>query len=182
MLAASPHSPLSRREREKLYSTAESLPFASCLCSWTVPWKLGKRVGCTFENVPTPQPALFFWWSLHPANLALQWETKINSMRASCPPLPRCSGSRTGLLAQEPAQAWLTQMFPSSPCSSEPQPSFQGYCYYTRCTRPQKCSRCWSKRKTHISLTAGLRETDAKWRRDGQGLNGESQRWKVRLA
>lgn len=182
MLAASPHSPLSRIDREKLHSTAESLPSASCLCSWTVPWKLGKRVGCTFENVPTPQPALFFWWSLHPANLALQWETKISSMRASCPPLPRCSGSHTGLLAQEPAQAWLTQMSPHPHAALSHSLLSRAIVITKDALGPQKCSRCWSKRKTHISLTAGLRETDAKWCRDSQGLNGESQRWKVRLA
>lgn len=81
-----------------------------------------------------------------------------------------------------------SQPSPDSPqmCLSSPMELWAGVslsralCYYQRFTGPQKRARCWSKRKTHISLTWELRDTDMKLGRDGQWLYGESQRRKVR--
>lgn len=70
--------------------------------------------------------------------------TKINSMRASCPPLPQCSGSHSaqGLLAWEPALAWLTtDVPPSSPLQLRARAFFPGPIVITKYFTgpPQMC-------------------------------------------
>lgn len=80
----------------------------------------------------TPQPASVFLMIPPSSQPRTTVETKISSMRASCPPLPRCSGSHTGLLAQEPAQAQFADVppTPTPPNAALSHSLFQGYCYY----------------------------------------------------
>lgn len=82
--------------------------------------------------------------------------TNINSMRASCPPLPRCSGSHTGLLEQEPARPDSPQMFPPPPWSSEPESSFPGPIVITKDLLGLKNVLEAEARRKHTSpLTSG---------------------------
>lgn len=101
--------------------------------------------------------------------------TKISSMRASCPPLPQCSGSHTGLLEREPARSWLTTDVPLLPHATLSQGLLsRTYCYYKRFQwAPQNVLD--AQRKTPISLAVGLRETDSKLCRDDQLPYGEGQ-------
>lgn len=106
--------------------------------------------------------------------------TKINSMGASCPPLPQCSGSHTGLLEWEPARAWLTTDVPLFPHATLSQGLLsRAYCYYKRFYwAPQNVLD--AERKTHASLTVGLRETDSELCRDDHLFYGVGQRRKSR--
>lgn len=119
---------------------------------------------------------LWIWkWSHSPAGLIFlmippssQPHTTVGTLKA----IPWKPAVRLFHGAQGATQAsWKgpgpdsQQMSPPPPYSSEPKPSFQGLLLLPRFTGPQKCARCWTKRKRHISLTAGLRDRhQSMWR------------------
>lgn len=108
--------------------------------------------------IPQPSQPHFSDDASIPSTPHYSGNTKSNSVKASCPSLPRCLGSHIGLLEREPAGGDSLQMSPPPPGSSEPKPSFQGLLLLPRFTGPQTRVICWTKRKTHISLTARLRD------------------------
>lgn len=169
-LAARPHEPLSRTDREKEVTLNRATLLHFLLMQLSCPMEAWKKEWVVrLKMFPHPsQPHFSDDPSIQPTS-HYSGNTKISSMRASCPPLPRCSGSHTGLLEREPAQPWLTADAPLLPHAALSQSLLsRAYCYYERFTGPQKCAGCWSKRKTRISLTVGLRETDIKLCGDGQ--------------
>lgn len=131
MLAASLLTTLRSRERKRspikpthsrpLLAYAAEPSHESLEKEWAVHLKTFQHPGRPhFSDDPCVQPTSHY-----------SGNTKINSMRASCPPLPQCSGSHTGLLAWEPALAWLTTDVLLLPLATQSQGLLsRAYCYY----------------------------------------------------
>lgn len=97
--AASPVTTLNNRQRKRAHIKPAPAPTLLAYAMEKGRGRLEKRVGCMSEKVPAS--------TSHCSS-----NSKTNPMTASCPVLPRCSGSHTGLLEQEPTWSWLTTDVP----------------------------------------------------------------------